>query len=103
MALQTLKPKLAVLKTSQVKVLDTKAGATERTRGSAWMRIRHAVLLRDSYQCKQCGRVSKSNEVDHINPLERGGDGENMGNLQTLCKTCHDLKSKAEAKQRAGK
>jgi len=37
MALKTLKPLLAVLNTNRVKVLDTKAGATERVGNSLLM------------------------------------------------------------------
>jgi 5-methylcytosine-specific restriction protein A len=104
--MKMLKPKLAVLNTLRVKVLDTKAGATERVRGSAWMRVRHAVLARDGYQCRSCGIVRRDNEVDHIVGLEQGGAAMDMANLQTLCggpDGCHTRKSAAEGKARHGK
>ncbi len=106
MTLKTLKPRLAVLNTNRVKVLDTKAGATERVRGSAWMRVRYAVLTRDGYQCRSCGIVRRDNEVDHIIPLEQGGDAMDMGNMQTLCggpDGCHTRKSAAEGRARRSK
>lgn len=61
--------------------------------------------MRDGYACKGCGRVHASNEVDHIVPLEQGG-GNDIGNLQVLCGGplgCHTLKTKQEAKARAGR
>ena len=100
-----LKQRLQASRTSAVKGLDTKAGATERIRGRTWMDIRREVLLRDGYSCKVCGRVHASNEVDHIVPLEQGGSND-ASNLQTLCggpAGCHTKKSAFEAKARAGR
>lgn len=104
MALKMLKPRLQAGRTSAVKVLDTKAGSTQRIRGDTWMAIRRAVMLRDGYQCQGCGIVRLDNEVDHRIPLEQGGSNE-MDNLQTLCggpAGCHTRKTKAEATARAG-
>lgn len=105
MKLQRLAPRLATLNTSRVKVLDTKAGATERIRGRAWMKVRNAVLLRDLYTCACCGLVRKDHEVDHITPLEQGGDALSMSNMQLLCTGpdgCHAAKTAQENKQRLG-
>ena len=104
MALKMLKPRLQASRTSAVKVLDTKAGATQRIRGDTWMAIRRAVMLRDGYQCQGCGIVRLDNEVDHRIPLEQGGSNE-LDNLQALCggpNGCHTRKTKAEAAARAG-
>ncbi|SFB74321.1 5-methylcytosine-specific restriction enzyme A [Polaromonas sp. OV174] len=106
MKLQALKPRLTPLNTNRIKVLDTKAGATERVRGSAWMKVRHAVLLRDQYRCQSCGLVRMDNEVDHTVPLEKGGDALSMGNLKTLCggpDGCHTRKTAEENKARTGR
>ena len=103
MALKMIKPRLAVLNTNRVKVLDTKAGATQRIRGRAWMSLRREVLLRDGYRCQQCGIVRMDNEVDHTIPLEQGGSND-TSNMQTLCggpNGCHTAKSKREAGKRA--
>ena len=35
-------------------------------------------------------------ECDHIQPLQRGGDPYDLGNLQALCKTCHISKTRRE-------
>ena len=102
--LQTIKPKLKVLNTNKLRVLETKAGATARIRGDAWMATRRRILLRDKFACQECGIVRMDNEVDHRIPLEQGGSNDDE-NLQTLCggpDGCHTRKTKHEAKQRAG-
>ena len=107
MKLTMLKPRLKTMDVNRVKLLDRKAGATERIRGNTWLNIRRKVLLRDAYTCAACGIVRMDNEVDHIVSLEQGGSngGSNdLSNLQTLCggpDGCHTKKSKAEARDRA--
>lgn len=103
MAITMLRPRLQAINTNSVKVLDTKAGATQRVRGRAWMDTRRTVLLRDKYRCQSCGIVRMDNECDHIIPLERGGSND-MINMQTLCggpNGCHTAKTKHEAATRA--
>lgn len=51
-----------------------------------------AVLDRDGWRCRRVGRM----EVDHVVPLDRGGDPWDMANLQTLCRGCHIAKTAAE-------
>jgi 5-methylcytosine-specific restriction endonuclease McrA len=67
-----------------------------------WQRVRQAIFLRDRYTCqyRECGRLEGNTSrlvCDHIEP-HRGNDalfwGE--GNLQTLCKPCHDRLKQAE-------
>ena len=59
----------------------------------AWYRLRHAQLQREPLcrMCKQLGRVTAANVIDHIEPhrgnLELFHD---PANLQSLCKACHD-------------
>jgi len=101
MAIKMLKPRLTAINVNRVKVLDTKAGATQRIRGDTWMAIRRRVLLRDGYQCCDCGRVHASNQIDHDTPLEQGGSNDD-GNLKIRCVDCHAVKTKREAKERSG-
>jgi 5-methylcytosine-specific restriction protein A len=104
--LQRLAPRLATLNTNRVKVLDTKAGATERIRGRAWMDVRKQVMVRDLYTCAGCGLIRKDHEVDHVQPLEQGGDAMSLGNMQLLCsgpEGCHAVKSAKEGRARHGK
>ena len=105
MKLSRLPNRLASIATNRLPVLDTKAGATKRIRGDAWMATRRRILQRDGYACQCCGIVRMDNEIDHRVPLDLGGSNDDS-NLQTLCggpEGCHTRKSKAEAAQRAGK
>ncbi len=53
---------------------------------------REAVLVRDKYQCKLCGKAlpdaSQDRQVHHIDPWNHGGLTE-VNNLITLCTSCH--------------
>ena len=60
-----------------------------------WQRVRLQVLERDGYRCVTCGRAGRL-EVDHIIPLDKSGPKYAPGNLQTLCRPCHFLKSGRE-------
>lgn len=103
MRLQTLKPKLATLDTNRVKVLDAKAGTTERIRGGKWSRTRQRVALAHGYRCVGCGCVwtSSRDQIDHEVPLEQGGSNDDS-NLRPLCDECHKAKTAREASIRAG-
>ena len=73
------------------------AGNTnEVTRKTIPLKDRWAVLKRDNYSCKGCGRTPSNNhtvelEVDHIKPSAKGGEN-NLENLQTLCRDCNQGK-----------
>lgn len=73
-------------------------------RTARWAKLRKAVLLRDLYTCRMCGRVAPSPDLvaDHIVPHRGdpalfwcGEDG-----LQTLCSSCHG--GAKQAQERAG-
>lgn len=54
--------------------------------------------MREEPFCRLClanGVKRKSDQVDHIKPLSRGGSDQ-RSNKQALCLECHDAKSKAE-------
>lgn len=103
MKLQRLAPRLATINTSRVKVLDVKAGATEMPSGRAWMATRQRVALEHGYLCASCGLIWRSHldQIDHHVPREQGGSNDDA-NLRPLCDDCHKVKSKAEARVRAG-
>lgn len=66
--------------------------------GTAWTKLRQVILTRDQYLCQHClakGIATQGNHVDHIKPKAKGG-GDDMRNLQTLCKPCHDAKTADE-------
>lgn len=104
MALKTLKTNVPMLGTMRMRVVEVKAGTTERMRGRAWMEARKRIGLRDRYQCAACGLVRLDHEVDHRIPLEQGGSNEDV-NLQLLCAgpgRCHAAKTAAEVRARFG-
>ena len=51
-----------------------------------WARLRRVVLDAANWRCSRCGRYA--NEVDHVVPLEKGGDAWKLANLQALCRAC---------------
>ena len=58
---------------------------------------KNEVIRQAGGKCKKCGRSANPGQVDHIINVARGGKNE-MSNYQLLCKRCHDIKSKREAK-----
>ena len=105
MKLQRLPNRLTAIATTRLPTLQTKAGSTKRIAGSTWMATRRQVQQRDKFTCAACGAVRADHEVDHRVPLEQGGSND-LDNLQLLCSgvgQCHDLKTRQEAKDRAGR
>lgn len=66
-------------------------------RKSGWSRVRLRVLRRDRFRCVECGVASgRGNRgvrlvVHHVVGLSVGGS-DRMGNLVTLCVSCHKIK-----------
>ena len=58
-----------------------------------WERVRLEVLHAAGWRCA-CGRYG--NQVDHIVPLDKGGDPWARDNLQALCRTHHIEKTRNE-------
>ena len=68
-----------------------------RLHGAAWERLRNEMLHAANWRCATCG--SYANEIDHIEPLHRGGAPWDRANLQVLCggpAGCHAAKTRAE-------
>ena len=63
-----------------------------------WERVRLRVLDLASWRCAGCGHYG--NEVDHIQPLTKGGATYDPGNLQVLCSECHRTKTSTENRGR---
>src|SRR2546427_6434138 len=79
------------------------------TQSPEWRTLRLMVIRRDRYRCRTCGQSGRfphrqrgmpfvpsgpsvGLHVDHIVPLSKGGTND-VTNLQTLCKRCHELKT----------
>ena len=65
-----------------------------RSRPSNWDSLRKKVYQRDNHKCQHCGRRGGSYgdselHAHHIVPLNKGGS-DDLSNLTTLCKGCHD-------------
>lgn len=102
--LKTIGPRLAILKATPVRVLQTKAGASEWVRGSAWMAKKAEIQELHRFTCAACGTVRADHDVDHIVPLEQGGAPMANSNLQLLCSgpdRCHAKKTAREAANHA--
>ena len=56
--------------------------------------MRLSILERDAWRCATCGRYG--NEVDHVRPIQHGGDPWDRDNLQVLCRGCHVRKTRRE-------
>jgi hypothetical protein len=63
-------------------------------RNSLSKKIRFEVFKRDSFKCQYCGKSAPNVilEVDHINPVSKGGDNDLL-NLITSCYDCNRGKS----------
>ena len=64
-----------------------------------WERFARTVKDRDGWRCQHCGRRGRL-EVDHVVPLEAGGDPWDPANCQALCGPCHSAKTAAENRKR---
>lgn len=65
----------------------------------AWRRLRVNFLINNSLcvKCATLGLVSVATVVDHILPINKGGERLDIDNLQALCAKCHNSKSGSEA------
>ena len=63
----------------------------ERPSRRQWAKVRLQVLDRDGWKCAKCGKSGRL-DVDHIKRLEEGGKLYDLGNLQSLCRSCHIAK-----------
>ena len=67
---------------------------------ATWRTLRQQILKRDRYQCQICGSNYKL-AVDHIQPHRDNLDlFLDPNNLITLCKVCHDNKTRQEINAR---
>jgi len=107
--LKQMRPRIAML-TSRVASATPAGGSSRRDemqswrawyKTARWRRLRWSVLKRDLFRCRMCGLVTGDTSqlvADHVRP-HRGDETLfwDAGNLQCLCKHCHDsAKQKTE-------
>ncbi|WP_428909479.1 HNH endonuclease [Niallia sp. Krafla_26] len=67
---------------------------------AAWKKARDLVKIRDNGLCQECirnKRIAVGTEVDHIIPIKQDWNKRlELGNLQLLCKACHNKKTGVE-------
>lgn len=72
---------------------------TERGYGTQWQKVRRNILMTHPL-CTQCGQPA--DDVDHIIAISRGGAVLDADNLQPLCRSCHNRKTRRESRMIAG-
>jgi 5-methylcytosine-specific restriction enzyme A len=98
--LSSIKPKVDVVNLNRAS-----PSGVERIRGGKLQKIRERILRRDGWLCQEClkvGRTTIAKEIDHRVPLHLGG-AESDANRWSLCRSCHDLKSAQESRERTGR
>jgi hypothetical protein len=65
--------------------------STEPRRRAIPARVMLAVFRRDNFRCVRCKTVKPDLTIDHIQPVSLGG-GDELANLQTMCKSCNSRK-----------
>lgn len=65
------------------------------TAHTQWLAQRQRVLIRDAYQCRDCGQWG--NHVDHID--NNAHEDVTDDRLQTLCIVCHGRKTRSEQQE----
>lgn len=76
-------------------------GNTKFYQSMAWRNLR-AIKMREQPLCEECMKkeiITPAKVVDHITPINKGGDPLSLLNLQSLCSQCHNMKSGREAHQ----
>jgi len=64
-----------------------------------WKQVRD-IQLKSSPLCVECGMPAKI--VDHIVEIRDGGEKLSLENLQSMCISCHNIKTAAERGKRGG-
>jgi 5-methylcytosine-specific restriction protein A len=101
--MKMLKPRVAMLKSGP----STLTTRTTRITGNTRQAINRRIMMRDNglcqcAECKATGRLRIADEVDHVVPLWEGG-AESDANRAAINAECHDVKTAAENKRRAGR
>jgi 5-methylcytosine-specific restriction endonuclease McrA len=83
------------------RVTGAAGNTTARGYGWRWQQVRERVLQRDHGLCQAClenGHTTAATDVDHVIPKVLGGS-DDESNLRSLCRGCHEAKTRAENEQ----
>lgn len=83
-------------KTANAKEYDKKYRNKEHDKfyhSAAWKRVRKLQLDKEPF-CVECGKTA--NTVDHKKAIKDGGAKLDIGNLQSMCGSCHNIKEAKE-------
>lgn len=47
-------------------------------------------------ECESKGLITSATTVDHVKPIEAGGEALDANNVQSMCTSCHNSKSAKE-------
>ena len=81
---------------------ERRGSSRERGYDGRWERVRLMHLASEPL-CRMCarrGRFTPAVLVDHITPINDGGKVLDDGNLQSLCRACHDSKTADDVRRR---
>lgn len=74
-------------------------GGSKSYRGYGWAAVKKERRLIDNYTCQDCGKKEtfgkRAFDVHHVIDFKNGGTNE-MNNLLTLCRSCHNKKRYAK-------
>jgi 5-methylcytosine-specific restriction protein A len=76
---------------------DARPSAHRRGYDAAWQRLRLVILGEEPLcrPCRQAGRTTAAEHVDHDVPLSKGGTND-PANLVPMCQPCHSAKTAAQ-------
>lgn len=88
-------------KLKQPRAKDERPNSTRRGYCANWRKLRVMHLASEPLcrMCRMMGKLIPGNEVDHIVPLAIGGARFDGGNLQTLCRPCHQQKTQEDKRK----
>lgn len=76
-------------------------------KSTRWLAVREKALRRDKYMCQECKRYGKqiqATTVHHIIFLEDDPTkAYDLGNLVSLCSTCHNKKHPEKARNKSAR
>ena len=93
-------PRMFGKKPGKKKRKDYRESSHQRGYDKQWKRLRDAFIKSNPLclHCEQRGVTTAAREVDHVIPFDGVNDPKRLysGNLQSLCRRCHAVKTKRE-------